>query len=751
MYNYFNFNGVQVNDLALVTKIEKPYIPANTVSTINVTSRDGEIFDGSIYKPITIKISLAIIGYNKDDYITRVKILKDLLCTRKEVPIGFTDNVSIYGILNSEFTVEQKNAVTGYADIEILCNDPYSYSDYVLTYNTEGESNELNLVQQGGTTTYPFVTIGVSKDTHFIQLQNKSTGEKILVGNYPKLENNESKKESDLVLHDTCTDLSKLTIAGANIDANRSYNGTFGISVSGNSYKLADMGSGTTKYKGACGRIALPKNLDQFKAKIKLYSNSSGKNGDPNIYDPDVEKHKEEVKSGKKVTYYVVNCTGLNYRTGPGTNYTSKGTLPYGYEIRKDFTIADGWCKFKYKTKTYYCSAKYLTKMVEDNTKSEWRTYNIENVWVLPDEGTKTNAQRAVYDSPGGSVVGYVPYGTKIRCLLKTYDVKDSDGKVKNSYYYMWKPYTNSKGVKVQGYIEKSVIKRSIDMSGDIVDYTDDPGYADDKLGTVEVYGFNINGSQIFKISLFDDNPYFEYSQPEVRVGSKVILKDTKRAPTPKEKKVADQNKVISSYYLGGRYGDWNNSDIYLTLTRKKSGTNYVWEATAQKQVDGKVVKTQTARNIKGKDLPTDELSYLAIYIGTSAATMNKCAGMVASDIKIYDISGSQGDKEADIIYFNAGDVIDLDFENCNCYVNKELRNDLVDIGSKYFGLTPGKSTLILNSDDTNASVSAALREKWLGVKDDITVDSHVKVIKRGYPIYVEPGYTGDYTLLNED
>ena len=130
---------------------------------------------------------------------------------------------------------------------------------------------------------------------------------------------------------------------------------------------------------------------------------------------------------------------------------------------------------------------------------------------------------------------------------------------------------------------------------------------------------------------------------------------------------------------------------------------------------------------------------------------MNKCAGMVASDIKIYDISGSQGDKEADIIYFNAGDVIDLDFENCNCYVNKELRNDLVDIGSKYFGLTPGKSTLILNSDDTNASLSAALREKWLGVKDDITVDSHVKVKKQGYPLYVEPAYTGEYELLEEE
>ena len=27
MYNYFNFNGNQINDLAIVTSIEKPYIP----------------------------------------------------------------------------------------------------------------------------------------------------------------------------------------------------------------------------------------------------------------------------------------------------------------------------------------------------------------------------------------------------------------------------------------------------------------------------------------------------------------------------------------------------------------------------------------------------------------------------------------------------------------------------------------------------------------------------------------------------
>ena len=124
MYNYFNFNGVQVNDLALVTKIEKPYIPERTINTINVTSRDGEIFDGMKYNAIKIPISLAIIGNDEEDYRLRVKILRDTFKVRNEVPIGFANNTSIYGMLSSEVKVEKKNAVTGYAEIEIICNNP---------------------------------------------------------------------------------------------------------------------------------------------------------------------------------------------------------------------------------------------------------------------------------------------------------------------------------------------------------------------------------------------------------------------------------------------------------------------------------------------------------------------------------------------------------------------------------------------------------------------------------------------------
>lgn len=71
------------------------------------------------------------------------------------------------------------------------------------------------------------------------------------------------------------------------------------------------------------------------------------------------------------------------------------------------------------------------------------------------------------------------------------------------------------------------------------------------------------------------------------------------------------------------------------------------------------------------------------------------------------------------VLYFESGDVVDLDFENGDCYVNNELRNDLVDIGSSYFTVDEGETTLQVFSDDTSASLGVLIREKWLGVVDE--------------------------------
>ena len=266
--------------------------------------------------------------------------------------------------------------------------------------------------------------------------------------------------------------------------------------------------------------------------------------------------------------------------------------------------------------------------------------------------------------------------------------------------------------------IDKEAIKRAFDMDANSVKYEDDPGYADDKMGTVEVYGFGTNGNQLFKLCMFDDNPYFEYTQPQVRIGSRVVLKDTSKTPKPKPKTETSQNQTTTSYYLGGKHGDWNEYIGWFTLTRKKVGNQYVWDVEVTKEKDGNIVNRQASKNLKYTDLPTEELSYLAIYIGTNAATMNKCSAMCISHIEVQSLTPKTS-TEQDVTYFKQGDVLDLDFENSNCYLNRELRNDLVDIGSTYFSIEPGETEIVVNSDDTNASLSVAVKEKWIGVVDE--------------------------------
>lgn len=722
MYNYFNFNGVQVNELALVTKIEKPYIPSKTISTLDVTSRHGQIYDGMKYNAITIPISLAIIGDNEEDYKRRVQDLKDILETNEEVPIKFAPNCSIYGMLNNEFQVEKKNAITGYADIEIICHTPFTYGDNILMFEPNGTiTKKVTVNYAGKQPTLPFISIGFTKDTHFAQIQNIRTGDTILVGNYPKIGITETKK-STMIVNNPCEDISQLVLTSANIDSGRSTNGSIGLSSTGHSYILSDMGDGSTTWKGACARVHLSKNLDEFKVRINMQHNSTGKNGDPNIHNPQAETVEIPV-SGTKTKYYQVTCSSLNVRSGPGTSHKKLGAVSKGFKI-KNGTLSKGWVKFKYNGKTGYCSETYLAEITSDKTTGTVQTYTVENMWVMPSEGTKANTCVPIKAEPSRkSKTNYnISYGQKVRVLRKSIQQthKDSDGKtvVDATFYKLYKPYTDVNGNKHSGYIETQWLVRGMDMDATAVDYTNDKGYADDKTGTVEVYGFNVNGRQLFKMCLFDDNEYFEYTQPQVRIGNRVVLKDTSKTPKATPKEIATQNKVTTSYYLGGKHGDWNDFDGTFWLTRKKVNGQYVWDVEVQKKKDGAIVKTQSAKNLKYKDLPTDELSYLAIYIGTSAATMNKLSGCGVSDIKVYELN-PKAEEQQNIIYFQQGDILDLDFENSNCYLNEELHNELVDIGSSYFQIDPGETEIAINSDDLDANMTIALREKWLGVVDE--------------------------------
>lgn len=721
MYNYFNFNGTQINDLAIVTSIEKPYIPEKSIDTINVSSRDGEIFDGAKYDPVSIPISLVIIGDTEEDYKTRVQCLHDILNTKQEVPIKFCENITIYGMLKGALKVKKKNSMSGYADIELICHTPYSYSDNVQAYNAEDNAQTVVVENNGELATLPYVSIGFGADAHFAQVQNNKTGEKILVGDYPQLQLSTTKSEQTLILHDPCTSVGTLIQSGANINSGRGTDGSFTISSGGESFILSELGNSSEKIKGACARIALSKNIDDFKVMVRMQCRSSGKNGDPNNIKSEQEKVNETVVTGDKSYYYEVTANGLNYRTGPGTNYTSKGIIPKGTKLT-DVTIQNGWAKIKYKTKTYYVYAKYLKKKVKDNSKSTVQTFTVANMLLVPTK-TLTGASGVVYTKPnlGSKVECTIPYGTTLRIIQRTYTYTYTDSnnsKQTVKFYRIYKPWKDKNGKNHYGYVNVDNLKgyAGVDNS---VDYSDDPAYADHKTGIAEVYGFDINGTQIFRLYLGDINQYFEYNQAEVSVSKNSILKTSNDSPKEYTDKTVDADgKTVTNHYMSGQYGSWNDANAYFTLTRKKTGQYYVYSAQVQKNDDGTFTQSVSANNKRSSEYSTEPLSYLAIYIGTMADKLENACGVGISDIKVYELN-PESEEISNIKYFKAGDKVDLDFENGDCYVNNELRNDLVDIGSSYFRVNEGETTLQVVSDDTSASLGVLIREKWLGVVDE--------------------------------
>lgn len=721
MYNYFNFNGTQINDLAIVTSIEKPYIPEKSIDTISVSSRDGEIFDGAKYDPISIPISLAIIGATEDEYKTRVQCLHDILSTKQEVPIKFCENITIYGMLKGALKVKKKNSMSGYADIELICHTPYSYSDNVQAYNAEDNQQTVVVENNGELPTLPYVSIGFGADAHFAQLQNNKTGEKILVGDYPHLELSTTKKEQTLILHDPCTSVGTLIQSGANINSDRGTGGSFTISSGGESFILSELGNSTEKIKGACARIALSKNIDDFKVMVRMQCRSSGKNGDPNNVLSEQEKVKETVVEGSKVTYYEVTANGVNYRTQPSTKGKSQGIIPKGTKLT-DVTIQNGWAKIKYKTKTYYVSAKYIKKKVKDNSKSTVKEFTVANMWLTPSK-TLTGGSGVVYTkpNPGSKVECTIPYGTKLRIIQRAYTYKPKDSNSASqtiTYYRIYKPWKDKNGKNHYGYINVDNLKGAAAMDNS-VDYSDDPAYADHKTGIAEVYGFDVNGTQIFRLYLGDINPYFEYNQAEVSVSKKSILITSNDKPKEKTDQTVDNNgKIVTNHYMSGKHGTWNDANAYFTLTRKKTGKNYVYSAQIQKNDDGKFTQSISANNKRSSEFSTNALSYLAIYIGTMADSLENACGVGISDIRVYDLS-PESEEQVNVKYFESGDKLDLDFENGDCYLNNELRNDLVDIGSIYFTVDEGETTLQVVSDDKSASLGVLVREKWLGVVDE--------------------------------
>lgn len=273
------------------------------------------------------------------------------------------------------------------------------------------------------------------------------------------------------------------------------------------------------------------------------------------------------------------------------------------------------------------------------------------------------------------------------------------------------------------GYVSMSYLKKittstrmTHNIKGMMPFAEDDKIHTENKMGRLELYGFDKNGKRLFRMGIRDSERYYEYTQPEIYLGSKKVLHDGKSCPAPKKKTVKDdkddkKTKTVSTE--SGKFGDWNEYYGEFIIKRETKNNKQYWSLTINKWKDGKEVKKPklTKFNLVSSDYPTEDLNHVVLWFGKHKDDP-EVDDMALTDLKIRRVNPLA--KERQVINFTNGDELEIDCENGEVKLNGADRTDLIDIGSEFFSCDQGTSQFICQSDDTNIGVSTVIQEKWL-------------------------------------
>lgn len=710
MENYYlKYNETILSDDYIITRIDKQVLPAKKINTINISSLDGEIYNGCKYNSYTATIELVINQPTEFDYKIAKKDLRDVLVVKEQVPIAFNTERVGFGICDGEVNIKDKSENSGVATFTLLFFEPYFYSIEESLFEGTGTSKPITLANYGGLPVKPFLSIGFTKDAHFLQLQNTETKQQMLIGRYPSIDLSTSSKPT-YVMKDDCSDLSLWTPTSSNLADGRGTGGTFSTSSKANgTFILGTFANDTSNtWKGAAYRRSLQDvngstSVQDFEAVMGFTFTSTGKNGDPaNLNYKDDPSSDTSLKTH---TGYEVTASSLNVRKGPSTKYTKVGTLKKGFQIQVDWSIVNGWVKFKHTKqfgdKWVYCSMKYLKKI----TWTQKVTVKESN-WV-------TVMSTPLRDKPTlkGKKLASIPMGTCIRCITST-TYNSTDGGKPYKWYKLANKYNGKMGYVCLG---------NIAQASDVTFSTETELLsADDLTGIIEFYGMSTTGAQLFRLQVSDDTQWYESNRPRVVIDGKTIS-DFPDTPPPKKMVVnlssadtTSQEKYEVTYYHGGTFGDWN--DLY--------GQWYIRRNT---HANGKCTYTIQLRRIKNGNIlqskafkytsyaATDPLAYIAIYIGAKGTDKSKMSSISADFVNVKRLDEVKDPTVSNIKYFQEGDILDIDFTNRKVYLNQTMRNDLLDIGSEFFDIQPGETPVKFISDDNNIVIGATIREKWVG------------------------------------
>ena len=712
MAYYIKYNDIDLTDIVKVRTVETTLTPPRENSTINIWERAGEIYNGYRWDNREITVSFLLM-YSEDEYEANPLILEEGLadiktCFNVEEPKELYLNDPekfIYAIPDGDIELNEMRYNCAEITVTFICYDPFYYSEEAKQYDGE---KLITVNNEGDVPTDPVIMIGINEDCHFAQVENTANNKKMLIGNLPVV-SKPSTAELSNVLYDECDSTSGWTAGSTSIDGDRTTGGTLAMTSTGQGIMCGNFGSaGNTTWHGVSARKNLGTNIKNFQVEAYITNTSAGTNGDPHttvdMTKPEVKYstvkgYKEvQVTSGSREEYYEVICTSLWKRTGPSKSNPTCGYWKKGDKIYpKNFTGHKGLWGEVEKGKWSYCDPAYVAKRVKDTTtvttkKVETSTTvsrTIKNFVVTTTAAIRESAKK---DS---KLRCNVPAGEIVRLVTnKVYDGNDTYFyKLENSYKGTW------------GYIEGDKVTEANNVS---IEYPVEPETADDKTGIIELYGYDVNGVQLFKLSMSDENEWYEFNYPLCTIGAKQFLKDNNVAPAPKTKetkKVSDGKLTITKdYVLSGAYGNWN--DFYGKVGIKR--VNDKWQAWFVKMNGGNVVKQTWSAYQQVTGAPKGNLAYLTLYIGTSG---DKPTGMSFERIEVKNLT-PVNPATANPKKFQRGDVLKIDCYNNRVWLNDKLYNN-IEIGSQFFPLEVGENTIKITSDkSTNNTV--IFNEKFL-------------------------------------
>lgn len=546
----------------------------------------------------------------------------------------------------------------------------------------ESNTHKLFLSNAGSVPTYPIISVQFSEKAHYFQCSNHRGT--LLVGVPPTLEK-PSVAPSPVVLNDTCKTLNNWVTVGNVIDTGI-VTGSLGINPNGYAITCANYGSDSDKWHGAGARRNLTRQVENFRVEVSMEHESSGNLSKISNATVNIDSSTGKPTSSADGWYIVDIKSGtINHRKGRGKNTTLVQKVPKGKKL-KISSISNKWGRCTYNGKTGYVYMSYLKKTsAPSTTSSSSGGYYKTNIRINHRKGRGIKY----------SILQKIAKGKKVKV-----------SSIKNGWGYV--SYNGKKG-----YVYMKNLKKSTSSSKARADGYSDTETKEDRMGRIEFYGFDNLGNKLFKCVMRDSSSYYEYSEPEIFIGSKLVMSDGKATPTPKSKKVIENSKSTTYKIDSGSYGDWNSFDgKFIVERRTNSKGEQQWKCKVEKYSNGKVVKTLPLQTFVNSSYPTGKLASIVIWFGQYQN--HKVVDVQnITHIKVTDLT-PESKEEVNVPIFQKGDELEIDFEEQTVELNGKNFLTHLDIGSEFFEIPAGQSEIICRSDTKKMNADAVYRERWI-------------------------------------